>query len=118
VSCDRFVLALFGSLFLLALLFVPCTVTSSSDRSDPGSHIVIRTTHPQSVHIFLATYLSMRTHPQQGRAVRARSSQWVATMVIVAVLGVFDYVVFCRFLRRKRRAEGGSGPDSRGAGYF
>jgi hypothetical protein len=39
-------------------------------------------------------------------------------MVIVAVLGVFDYVVFCRFLRRKRRVEGGSGPDSRGAGYF
>jgi hypothetical protein len=101
--CAKFVIALFGSLFLLAFLFVPCTTTTASLRTDPYSKVVIRTTHPQNSYIFLPQYLSMRSHPEEGRTIRARSFQWSAFMIIVAVLGLFDYAVFCRLLRRTRR---------------
>jgi hypothetical protein len=106
--CAKFVIALFGSLFLLAFLFVPCTTTTSSLRTDPTSKVVIRTTHPQNSHIFLPQYLSLRAHPKEGQAVRARSFQWSAFMIIVAVLGLFDYAVFCRLLRRTRRPDSSS----------
>jgi hypothetical protein len=106
--CAKFVIALFGSLFLLAFLFVPCTTTTSSLRADPIFKVVIRTTHPQNSHIFLLQYLSLRAHPKEGRTVRARSFLWSAFMIIVAVLGLFDYAVFCRLLRRTRRPDSSS----------
>ena len=100
--CTKFVIALFGGLFLLALFFVPTTTTTSSLRTDPTSKVVIRTTHPQNSHIFLPQYLSLRAHPREGQTVRARSFQWSAMMGLVVVLGLFDYAVFCRLLRRTR----------------
>jgi hypothetical protein len=106
--CAKFVIALFGSLFLLAFLFVPCTTTTASLRTDPYSKVVIRTTHPRNSHIFLPQYLSMRSHPKEGRTVRARSFEWSAFMIIVAVLGLFDYAVFCRLLRRTRKKPEGA----------
>jgi len=32
-------------------------------------------------------------------------------MIIVAVLGLFDYAVFCRLLRRTRKRSEGAGAD-------
>lgn len=109
--CTKFVLGLFGYLFLMALVFVPCTTTTSSLRTDPYSQVVMRTTHPRNSYIFLPQYLSMRSHPREGRTVRARSFQWTAFMMIVAVLGLFDYAIFCRLLRRTRRPAGGVRPE-------
>jgi hypothetical protein len=106
--CARFVLALFGGLFLLAFLFVPCTTMTSSLRTDPYSKVVIRTTYPRNSYIFLPQYLSMRSHPEKGMTVQARSFQWLAFMIIVVVLGLFDYTVFCRLLRRTRRPDDSS----------
>lgn len=114
--CAKFVLGLFGYLFLMVFLFVPCTTTTSSLRTDPHSQVVIRTTHPRNSYIFLPQYLSMKAHPKEGRTVRARSFQWSAFMIIVALLGLFDYAVFCRLLRRSRRPDGGAGPDETEAG--
>ena len=103
MNCAKFVSALFGSLFLIALLSVPCTTTTSSLRTDPYSKVVIRTTDPRHVHLFLTAYLAMRSHPRQDRAVRLRATQWVVTMVIVVILGLLVYLVFCRLPRRARR---------------
>lgn len=115
-SCAKFVLGLFGYLFLMAFFFIPCTTTTSSLRTDPYSRVVMRTTHPRNSYIFLPQYLSMKSHPREGRTVRARSFQWAAFMIIVAVLGVFDYAIFCRLLRRTRRPAGGAGPGEEGSG--
>ena len=112
--CAKFVIALFGSLFLLAFLFVPCTTTTSSLRTDPYSKVVIRTTHPRNSYVFLPQYLSMKSHPGEGRTFRARSFQWSAAMIIVVVLGLFDYAVFCRLLRRTRQPAGGAGSHEDG----
>jgi len=106
--CAKFVIALFGGLFLLALFFVPTTTTTSSLRTDPTSKVVIRTTHPRNSHIFLPQYLSLRAHPKEGRTVRARTFQWSAFMIIIVILGIFDYAVFCRLLRRTRRPDSSS----------
>jgi len=103
--CARIVVALFGTLFLIALLAVPVTTTTSRLRQDPGSNIVTRTTYPRKSTMFLPQYLSARAHSREGRVVSVHSTPWVATMAIVAVLGLFDYLVFCRLLRRTRQAE-------------
>jgi hypothetical protein len=43
--------------------------------------------------------------PGKGGAVELRAVQWAGTMGIVAILGLFDYFIFCRLLRRPRRPE-------------
>jgi hypothetical protein len=102
MRCAKLVIILFSCLFLAALLIVPVTTTTSRVRQDAGSNIVIRTSYPRNATMFLPRYLSLRSHPDEGRPVHLRLPQWVVTMAIVAVLGVFDYVIFCRLLRRRR----------------
>jgi len=84
--CAKFVLGLFGYLFLMALLFVPCTTTTSSLRTDPHSQVVIRTTHPGILHLPAPIPVDEIPSPRR-ETVRARLFQWSAFMVIIAVLG-------------------------------
>lgn len=110
--CAKAVLAVFGSFFLIALLSVPVTTTTSRIRQDEGSLLVVRTTYPREASMFLPRYLSMRAHPPAGTTVRLRPMPWVATMVIVLVLGLVDYVFFCRLLGWGRRQEQDPEPDA------
>jgi hypothetical protein len=118
--CAKAVLAFFGSLFLIALLAVPVTTRTSQLRRDPSSSVVFKTTYPRKATMFLPSYLAARSHSKDAAAVRVRSAQWIGTMAIIAVLGVFDYVVFCRLLRRRRTgpSAGDDGPGDRSAGTF
>jgi hypothetical protein len=50
----------------------------------------------------LPRYLSARARQGEGRGVDLRSEQWIGTMAIIVVLGVFDYLFFCRLRRRPR----------------
>ena len=101
--CARIVLAIFGGLFLIALLSVPVTTTTSALRQDPGSRLVFRTTYPKNSRMFLPAYLAARSHKPGG--VRVRSAEWTGTMAVVVILGIFDYFALCRLLRRPRRRE-------------
>jgi len=67
--------------------------------------------------MFLPRYLSAGARLGEGQGVDLRSEQWLGTMAIVVVLGVFDYLVFCRLLRRPRRRAGeeDSGPPDEGS---
>jgi len=103
--CAKVVAAVFGTIFLIALLAVPVTTTTSRLRQDQGSNLVTRTTYPRKATVFLPQYLSMRARPRRGGTVELRATQWAATMGIIAVLGIFDYFVLCRVLRRRRRPE-------------
>jgi len=100
--CAKAVLALFGSLFLIALLAVPVTTRTAQLRQDPSSSVVFKTTYPRNARMFLPSYLAAKDHSKEGTAVRVRSAQWIGTMAIIALLGVFDYVVFCRLWKRRR----------------
>jgi hypothetical protein len=101
--CAKIFLTVFGSLFLIALLSVPVTTRTSELRQDPDSSVVFKTTYPRNSTMFLPHYLSVRARSAGRRDIRVRSAPWIGTMVIVAVLGVFDYFIFCRLLRPKRR---------------
>jgi len=103
--CARIVAAVFGLLFVIALLAVPVTTTTSRLNQEKGSNIITRTSYPRKATMFLPSYLSARAHPRPGGSVDLLLAQWVATMAIVAGLGVFDYFVFCRLLRRRPRPE-------------
>ncbi|MCU0244813.1 MAG: hypothetical protein MUE80_08880 [Acidobacteria bacterium] len=105
--CARIVAAVFGSVFLVVLLSVPVTTTTSRVRQEEGSHIVVRTTYPVNASMSLFRVLSLRSRPKAGTAVRVRSTQWIATMAVVLALGLFDYAVLCRLLRlgRQRRSD-------------
>jgi hypothetical protein len=103
--CARIVAAVFGTMLLVAFLAVPVTTTTSRTRQDQGSNIVTRTTYPRKATVFLPQYLTARARPRQGGTVELRATQWTATMGIIVVLGLFDYFVFCRVLRRARRPE-------------
>lgn len=103
--CARIVAAVFGTIFLIALLAVPVTTSTSRLRQDPGSNMVTRTTYPRKATMFLPMYLSKKARPDKSGAVELRAVQWAGTMGIVAILGLFDYVIFCRVLRRPRRDE-------------
>ena len=110
--CAKAVLAVFGSFFLIALLAVPVTTTTSRTRQDEGSNLVVRTTYPREVSMFLPQYLSMRARPPAGTTVRLRPTPWIAMMAIVVVLGLVDYVFFCRLLCWGRRREQDAEPDA------
>ncbi len=101
--CAKLFLAVFGSLFLIALVSVPVTTRTSQLRQDPDSSVVFKTTYPTNSTMFLPHYLSVRARSHDEGDVHIRSAQWIGTMAIVVVLGVFDYFVFCRLLRRKPR---------------
>ena len=103
--CAKVILAVFGTMFLIALLSVPVTTKSFQLRQDPESNIVTRMTYPRNSTMFLPGYLSAKARSREAGDVRVRSTQWVAAMAIVLVLGVFDYVIFCRLLRRRRRPQ-------------
>jgi len=100
--CAKVVAAVFGSLFLIILLSVPVTTTTSRTRQDQGSNLVVRTSYPRKGTMFLPTYLAARSRAGEGKIVRARTTEWVVPLAIVLALGVFDYFVFCRLLWRKR----------------
>jgi hypothetical protein len=108
--CAKIVAGVFGTLFLIALLAVPVTTTTSRVRQDPGSNMVTRTTYPRKGTMFLPQVLSAGARRDGSGTVRVRSTQWIATMAIVFVLGWFDYGVFCRLLRRPRRPDEEPGP--------
>jgi len=99
--CAKVVAAVFGTLFLIALLSVPVTTRTSQERQDAESHIVIRTTYPRNTTMFLPGYLSAKARPRDSGNIRVRSAQWIGTMAIALILGIFDYLVFCRMLRRR-----------------
>lgn len=65
--------------------------------------------------MFLPSYLAAKARAGKGE-VRVRSAQWVGTMAVVAVLGVFDSFALCRILRRSRRRKDAVDPDGDDAG--
>jgi hypothetical protein len=114
--CTKAVAGIFGALFLVALLFVPCTSTRATIRLDPYSHVYIRTTIPTHSYIFLPQYLALKSRLPDHGGITRRSGQWIASMLVVIVLGIMDYLVFCRFLSRSGRRlrhgpEGDREPD-------
>jgi hypothetical protein len=115
-GCTRVVAGVFGSLFAMAVLIIPCSRTISKTRPDPSGRLVYKTTVSKNTYLFLPQYLSARARTASGSdIVRLKSRQWLAAMAIVAFLGILDYLLFCRLLggnRRKRNSQKDEEPPS------
>jgi hypothetical protein len=100
-GCTKAVAGVFGGLFVMAVLIVPCSRTISNEKPDPSGRLVYKTTISKSTYLFLPQYLSARARTEGGsEIVRLKSRQWLAVMTIVAFLGILDYLLFCRILGR------------------
>jgi hypothetical protein len=114
--CVRITAGIFGFLFLLAVLFVPCTKTVTTVRPDPSGYYETKTTVHRSATLFLPEYLAQRSRPGP-EIIRTKSLQWTAAMAVVVILGVFDTALVCLLFRKKRRtADGGDDAENDGPG--
>jgi hypothetical protein len=113
--CAKAVVGIFGCLFLMALIFVPCTTTTTTLRLDPYSRVYLRTTIPKNSYVLLPQYIFQKARAQDREKIHARSFEWAAFMVLIAVLGAFDYLVVCRFFRRSGRRAGPAGREDSAA---
>jgi len=100
--CSKTVAGIFGTFVLAALVFVPCTLTRSSDTLDRTRGVFIKKSFPERAYLFLPRYLSLKTRPRPGLSVRAHPGRWAGGPALFAVLGILDYAAFCR--RRRGRA--------------
>lgn len=115
--CAKVVIGVFGCLFLMAVIFVPCTTTTTTLRLDPYSRVYLRTTIPKNSYVLLPHYILQKSRVQDREKIHARSFEWAAFMILIAVLGTFDYLVVCRYFRRTgRRADPAGREDSAAAG--
>jgi hypothetical protein len=107
--CAKSVVGIFGCLFLMAMIFVPCTTTTTTLRLDPYSRVYLRTTIPKNSYVLLPQYILQKSRVQDREKIHARSFEWAAFMVLIAVLGAFDYLVICRYFGRAGRRADPSG---------
>jgi hypothetical protein len=110
--CVRITSGIFGFLFLLAVLFVPCTKTVTTVRPDPSGYFETKTTIRRSATLFLPEYLSRRSRSGRGpETIRMKSLQWTSVMAAVVTLGVLDTALVCLLFRRKKRTADNEGED-------
>lgn len=101
--CTRVSAGIFGTILLMAVLFVPCTRTSIVERPDVSGRLRYRITIPRKAYVFLPTYLGLKAREGTGTAtVRISRLQWFATIVFVILTGIADTLLFCSWFRRKR----------------
>lgn len=108
--CAKNIVLIFGILFLLAVLIVPYNSSHVSFELDSRSKDILKVTKNQSGYIFLATYLILRARMNSDDETRdfyhLNTVLFAAEIVLILFLGLLDYFLFCRFLRKRRKIEG------------
>ncbi len=105
--CTKNIVLIFGILFLLAVLFVPFNSSHVSFELDSRSKDVLKVTQKKSGCIFLPTYLKHRARMDSDEETRdfyhLKSALLAAEIGLILFLGLLDYFLFCRFLRKRRK---------------
>lgn len=108
--CAKNIVLIFGILFLLAVLIVPYNSSHVSFELDSRSKDILKVTKNQSGYIFLPTYLILRARMNSDDETRdfyhLNTVLFAAEIVLILFLGLLDYFLFCRFLRKRRKIEG------------
>ncbi len=109
-QCTKNIVLIFGILFFLAVLFVPYNSSHVSFELDSRSKDVLKVTQKKSGYIFLPTYLIFRAQMDSGDETRdfyhLNTVMLAAEIVLILFLGLLDYFLFCRFLRKRRKIVG------------
>jgi hypothetical protein len=112
-GCGKRILAGFGLLLAAAILAVPyreadVVVTQEGRRAT----FATRTTTVNEGYMFLPRFLKRRgdwSSPltRAERHTALRTGLYTAEIGVVIILGIGDYLIFCRWLRRRRGGRAG-----------
>jgi len=106
--CKKKVLGVFGTLLVLACLFVPYRAIHLSYKRDVSTNLIWRTTAKQGGYMFLPRFLKARTikvpAKDQDRSLYALNEKMLAAEVgIILFLGALDYFLLCGLLKRMKK---------------
>jgi hypothetical protein len=109
VSCPKKILLAFGSLLVLAALFVPYRVRKVSYETDPQTRLIMRRVFYDRGFMFLPGYLAAKgREPAKkdaaGKYYSLDRKVLAAEFSLIVFLGVLDYLLFCLFLKKKAPA--------------
>ena len=111
-ECGKRVFKIFGSLILLALLFVPYKRTNVEVYQSGSSYLNRRVTTMSRGHMFLPIFIKNRgtwvSRESGGKRTTVLNAKMLAGEVgLLLFLAVFDYFIFCVWMRRRRAGPGG-----------
>ncbi len=106
--CRKRVLRIFGTLLLLALLFVPYRATHLSFKRDFNTYLIWRTTGRQSGFMFLPRLLRLRAikveaSDQDHSLYSLNEKMLLAEIGIIVILGTLDYIFLCAWLKKTQK---------------
>lgn len=106
-TCKKNILLIFGSLLIIAVLFVPYNSThvTVKDKSSPYSGIKLRTTARKSGYMFLPQLFKKKAMKSSYREVtwdtyHLNTKLLIIEIAVIIFLGCFDYLFFCLLLRK------------------
>lgn len=105
--CGKKVAVIFGFLILLAVLFVPYKETKINISRMSSSLLARRITTTSSGHMFLPRFFKLRGHwtsqaTGEKRHTLLNAKLLVGEIAVLLFLAVFDHLVFCVWIRRRR----------------
>lgn len=107
--CTKNIVLIFGILLLLAVLFVPYKSSHVSFELDSRSKDILKVTKNKRGYIFLPSYLILRARMDSDDETKdfyhLNISLLAAEIILILFMGLLDYFLFCRFLRKRRKIE-------------
>lgn len=109
-SCTRKILLIFGILLIFALLFIPYRSTHIKYQVDPHSFASYKITSHKSGYMFVFKYLKHKPNKKSVPGTDQDSyflnkTLFLIELIIIIVLGPFDYVLFCIVLRKRKSGQ-------------
>lgn len=105
--CTRKILLIFGSLLIFALLFIPYRSTHIKYQVNPHSFASYKITSHKSGYMFVFKYLKHKSNKKSVPGTDQNSyvlnkALFLIEIVIIVVLALIDYFLFCVVLKRKK----------------
>ncbi len=106
-SCTRNILLIFGILLIFALMFIPYRSTHIKYQVNSHSMTNYKITAHKSGYMFVFKYLKLKSQEISDPGTDHDSyvfnkTLFLIEMIIVIVLALSDYFLFCVILRKKK----------------
>jgi hypothetical protein len=106
--CKKRVVRVFGTLLVLAVLFIPYRAIHISYKRDLSTNLIWRTTAKQGGYMFLPRFLKARTikvlAKDQDRSLYSLNEKMLAAEIgIILFLGMLDYFLLCALLKKIKK---------------
>ena len=112
-TCKKNILVIFGSLLILAILFIPYNSTrvTIKNKYDPMSGIKLRITSTRSGYmffpqIFKTKYSKIPYKEVSKETYRLNTRLFLIEIAIIIFLAGFDYLLFCAVLKKEKNSMG------------